>query len=81
MSEQPRLDVFRRQRFLQQRIVEEVYLADGEVIGGPPPGVDGGKLVAVQRALDIVEHVGRWGAGFASAPALVVPRGVPAHTR
>ena len=43
MPEQPRLDVFARQRLAQQRIVEQVDLADRQVVGRPPPPVDLGE--------------------------------------
>ena len=46
VAEQPRLDVLERQRLTQQRVVEQVDLADGEVIGGAPPRVDALQLVA-----------------------------------
>jgi hypothetical protein len=40
MPQQPGLDVLDAQRLAQQRIVEQVDLADGEVVGGPPPGIE-----------------------------------------
>jgi hypothetical protein len=40
MAEQPRLHVLNLERFAQQGVVAEVDLAYGEVIGGPPVGVD-----------------------------------------
>ncbi|OPZ67628.1 MAG: hypothetical protein BWY83_02559 [bacterium ADurb.Bin478] len=40
MAEKPRFNVFRLQRFAQQRIVVQVNLADGKIIGRPPVGVD-----------------------------------------
>src|SRR5215471_10891487 len=36
MAEKPRLDVVLCERFLEQRIVIEIDLADGEIVGGPP---------------------------------------------
>ena len=40
VPEQPRLDVLRPQRLAQQRVVEQVDLADGQVVRRAPPGVD-----------------------------------------
>jgi hypothetical protein len=40
MAEQPRLDVARLERTAQQRIVEQVDLADAEVVRRPPVSVD-----------------------------------------
>ena len=40
VPEQARLDVLERQRLAQQRIVEQVDLADREIVGRAPPGVD-----------------------------------------
>ena len=39
VPEQPRLDVLALQRLLQERVVEQVDLAHGQVVGGPPIGV------------------------------------------
>ena len=36
MAEQPRLDVLGLQRLAQQRVGQQVDLADGQVVGGPP---------------------------------------------
>ncbi len=49
VAEQPRLDVLGGQRLPQQRVGHQVDLADGQVVVGPPPGVEGGHL-------GIVEH-------------------------
>ena len=40
VTQQPRLDVLERERLAQQRIVEQVDLAGGQVIGRSPPGMD-----------------------------------------
>ena len=40
VAEQPRLDVLLDQRLAQQRIVEEIDLADRQIVGGAPVGVD-----------------------------------------
>ena len=50
MAHQPRLDVLGPERFSQQRVVEEVDLADRAVVGGPPVGVDGVEIVAPNTA-------------------------------
>jgi len=39
MAKQPGLDVFALQRLAEQRVVIEIYLADGQVIGRAPVGV------------------------------------------
>jgi hypothetical protein len=39
MPEQARLDVLRPERLAEQRVVEEVDLADREVVRRPPVGV------------------------------------------
>ena len=49
VPEQARLDVLRQQRLAQQRVVEQVDLADRQVVGGAPVGVDQGELVAIRR--------------------------------
>ena len=36
MSEQPRLDMLGPQRLAQQRIVEQINLADRQIVGGAP---------------------------------------------
>jgi hypothetical protein len=48
MAEQPRLDVLDRQRLAQERVVEEVDLADRQVVGRAPVGVDERELVRLQ---------------------------------
>ncbi len=40
VAEQTRLDVLGPQRLAQQRVVEEIDLADREVIGGPPVAIE-----------------------------------------
>ena len=50
VAEQARLHVLRLQRLPQQRVVEQVDLGDGEVVGGPPVGVDQAELLLAQGA-------------------------------
>jgi hypothetical protein len=45
VPEQARLDVLDRKRLAQERVVEQVDLTDGEVVGGTPPGVEEGEIV------------------------------------
>jgi hypothetical protein len=45
VAEQPGLDVFGGEVLAQQRVVQQVDLADGQVVGGPPVGVDQVQLV------------------------------------
>ena len=40
VAQQPRLDVFGEKRLAQQRVVHQVDLADREIVGRPPVGVD-----------------------------------------
>ena len=49
VAEQPRLDVLGPQRLAQQRVVEQVDLADRQVVGGPPVGVDAAPAPLVAR--------------------------------
>jgi hypothetical protein len=50
-----RLDVSQRQRFAQHRVFVEVDLADREVVGGAPIGVELPPFVRIQRDLRFVE--------------------------
>ena len=50
VAEEARLDVLRAERLPQQRVVEEVDLADREVVRGPPVGVDPADLVVREWA-------------------------------
>src|SRR5699024_11368919 len=43
VTQQPGLDVLRTQRFLQQRVVQQVDLPDGQVVRRTPPAVDRGE--------------------------------------
>jgi hypothetical protein len=45
VAEQPRLDVFRPQRLTKEWIVEQVDLADREIVGGTPVGIETPKLI------------------------------------
>jgi hypothetical protein len=40
VPEEPRLHVLRAQRLAQKRVVEQVDLPDGEIVGGAPVGVE-----------------------------------------
>ena len=59
VAEQPRLDVGRLERLAQQRVVEQVDLADGQVVGGPPVGVDEGQRIGRERAAPRPPPTGR----------------------
>ena len=52
VAEQPRLDVLRPQRLAQQRIVQQVDLRDGQVVGGVPVALHALQRRCVERALD-----------------------------
>jgi hypothetical protein len=52
MPEQSRLDVLAFQRLLQERIIKQVDLADGEVIGGAPVGVHLPQFFGGEGAVD-----------------------------
>src|SRR5262249_70318 len=45
VTEQPTLDVLRCEWLAQQRVREQVDLADGQIVRGAPPGVDPTELV------------------------------------
>ena len=49
VAEQPRLDVLPLERLFQERIVEQVDLADRQVVGGPPVGVHLAQLLGGER--------------------------------
>ena len=49
VAEQARLDVLRRERLAQQRVVEQVDLADGEVVRGAPVRVEAAQLLGRER--------------------------------
>ena len=49
VPEQPRLHVLGKQRFAQQRVVEQVNLPDRQVVGGAPPRIDQVELGLGQR--------------------------------
>ena len=57
VAEQPRLDVLGAQRLAQQRVVHQVDLADGQVIGRPPPRVDQPQFRAAERPGRVGQHV------------------------
>src|SRR5579859_1568978 len=50
MAEQARFHVLLLERLLKQRIVIEVDLADGEVVGRAPPGIHLAKKLGFKRA-------------------------------
>ena len=58
MPEQPRLDVLELKRLLEQRVVKEVNLADGEIVGRTPVSMHLAKLI------------GRKGIGHDAAPGV-----------
>ena len=51
VAEQPRLDVLRPERLAQQRVVLQIDLADGQVVRGPPVGVEEVELARRQHPL------------------------------
>ena len=88
---QSRLDVCQGQRLVKQRIVEQVDLADREVISRPPPS-HARLLVSRQRlgALDYLTAIGKSAfAGidhacvgkFYNAGAWIIPEFASTHTR
>jgi hypothetical protein len=50
VAQQPRLDVLDAQRLAQERVVEQVDLADGQVVGGAPPRVQAPQVVRRERS-------------------------------
>ena len=61
MAEQPRLDVVRLQSLAEERVAEEIDLADGQVVRRSPVGVESLELDAVQRTGVRVSSRGRGG--------------------
>jgi hypothetical protein len=62
VAQQPRFYVLEAQRLAQQRVVQQVDLADGEVVRRAPPGVDSARLVRVERprhAIVLIRHASR----------------------
>ena len=65
VAQQPRLHVVQRERPLQQRIVFQINLADGEIVGGAPVGIhlgqnfraEGGLALRFLVAVDISDLV------------------------
>jgi hypothetical protein len=51
VSEEARFDVIECQRTFKERIVFEVDLADGEVVGGAPVGVDQSEFGWIERGI------------------------------
>jgi hypothetical protein len=49
MAEQPRLDVRGAQRLAQERVVEQIDLADREIVGGPPVRVHSREEIGGER--------------------------------
>ena len=49
MAEQPRLDVLRLERLPQQRVVEQIDLADRQVVRGAPVRVHARQEIGVDR--------------------------------
>ena len=47
MSQQTRLDVLRLQRFLQQRIIQQIDLTDRQIVGGAPVTVHQVQVVGI----------------------------------
>jgi hypothetical protein len=56
VAEQPWLDVFGFERAPQKRIVEQVDLADGQVVGGAPVGIEQAELVRRERLRDCAQR-------------------------
>jgi hypothetical protein len=56
VAQQTRLDVLQRQRLLQQRIVLEIDLAHGKIVGRAPVGVHLGQQLRAQRNLRRMLH-------------------------
>lgn len=57
MSEKAGLDMFRPKRLTQKRIVHEVDLADGQIVGGPPVAVDEFEFALGRRWAAMFRHV------------------------
>ena len=59
VAQKPRFDVLEPQRLFQKRIVEQIDLADREIVGGPPVGVHFSQQVGRKRLVhDMVSWLG-----------------------
>ena len=63
----------------QQWVGHQIDLTYGEVVGGPPPGVDEGKLVVVERSVGLRQPVRNRCARLSTAGVHIVGRGVASH--
>src|SRR5260370_23576217 len=70
VTEQARLDVMGLDRLAQQRVVEQVNLADAKVVGGTPPSIDRTQLLCRKNLGNgWIAHSGRaWSDGVRAAP-------------
>ena len=62
VAQEPGLDVLRPERLAQERVVQEVDLADREVVRGAPVGVDPLEIRLAHRST-VVDPGGRWPIG------------------
>src|SRR5258708_40011834 len=53
VSEQTRLSVLKLQRFAQKRVVTEINLSDGEIVGGTPVTIELVKLFGRKRSFRV----------------------------
>jgi hypothetical protein len=58
VAKQSRLNVLGAQRLAQQRVVEQVDLAHGQVVGSAPPAIDQLELAHSQRAVGEARSIG-----------------------
>ena len=86
VAEQARLDVLGQERLPEQRVVEQVDLADREVVGGAPVGVDQPELIRRERVgCGCVDHLVSLPVRFrtpayAGSIAATIPAGVAQGT-
>ena len=73
VPQKTRLDVLLLERLTQQRIVEQVDLADGKIVGGAPVGVDKRALGFRQRAFGLRQCLGHQNLPPFPAPPRLCP--------
>ena len=68
MSQQARLDVLWPQRFLQQRIIEQINLTDRQIVGSAPVAVQQVQVIGIRQliVLSCRSHLDPSGTAFVS---------------
>ncbi len=59
VAQEARLHMLERKWLTQQGVIEKIDLADGEVVGSPPIGIDLAKLVRPERPRRVIGGTSR----------------------